>query len=620
MTAAALGLSPVPASAAELFGIQIPGTTKPVPAGALAYAPTINLDGADAGLLDALKEASLLVTDKDQGAADVAALAARARADHDRLLAALYAEAHYGATISIRIAGTPLEDMRGLSAEPAIDAHPIHVDIAIAPGPLFRFGAVQLAATRPHDDAPAMNPADYGIEPGAPARSTAIITAIERLQEAWRMRGFPLASVARKEIAADHARNLVDVDIAIDPGPPAVYGWVNVTGAKRIETGTIAAQSALKPGRRYDPRDLKRARERLRKLEGVESVRIIEGREVDASGGIPVTLEVSERKQRYIGATASMSTLDGGEARAYWGHRNLLGEGERLRVDAALGQIGNHGIDDTDLKLGAEFVKPGILDIDTDLFTEFRLEREHPDTYESRFVKGRVGLMRRMSETLSGSVALETRYEEIEDAFGRNQYLPVSMTGELVHDSRDNRLDPGSGYHATLTLKPTADALVHAAYVSGTASLATYRALQDDDRVVLAGRILGGFVAGATVADVPASERLHAGGGGSVRGYQYRSLGTLVDGRVVGGLALIGASMEARIRLGDRFGIVPFLDIAAVSHDTSLRFADSVYVGAGVGLRYYTALGPLRLDVAVPLGDHHGQSGYGIYLGLGQAF
>lgn len=609
------------ALAVDVFGVKLFDTGTVTPEGTIAYATALHIDEGEehAGLQVEMRASSLLATQEKDGAADIFALASRARADHERLIAALYAEARYGATIAIRIAGQPLEELRHDSIE-VTPGQAVAVDIDIHPGPSFQFGQITFDAAHSTEVAPDLTPSHYGLKSGDAARSTKIISAIDKLREAWRDHGYPLAQVVRKDISADHARSAVDLHVTIDPGPPAVYGWVNVTGASSLSTGTIADQSALEPGKRYDARDINKARDRLRKLESIESVRVVEGSQVDASGGIPMTLEVTERKPRYFGATASMSSLDGAELRAYWGHRNLFGEGERLRIDGAVSQLGEGSIEDSNFNVGAEFTKPGIIDVDTDLFTEFRIEREQPDTYESRFVKGRVGLVRRFSQQLSGTVAVEARYEQIDDVFGSSEYFPLSLTGELDYDTRDHKLDPTSGMHTTVLMRPTVDTLVETAYVSATASIATYAALNGNENIIFAGRFFGGLIAGSSLSDVPASDRFFAGGGSSVRGYEYRSLGPRIDGEIAGGLALIGGSAEARIRINDRFGIVPFIDAAAVSEDSAMSFSDGIYVGAGIGLRYYTSLGPLRLDVAIPLNDHPGQAGFGIYLGLGQAF
>ena len=300
--------------------------------------------------------------------------------------------------------------------------------------------------------------------------------------------------------------------------------------------------------------------------------------------------------------------------------RNLFGEGERLRVDGSVSQIGSKAIEDLEFDAGAVFSKPGILDIDTELFSEFRIKRERPDVFENRSALAKVGLSHTFSPALSGSLAAQGEFARIEDAYGVDDYVLLSAPGELFYDSRDNRLDPSSGISAMFHASPTVDVAGGAAFLATQVQIASYVSLGDSGRAVLAGRLIGGSVFGADLADVPATSRFFAGGGGSVRGYEFRSLGPAVNGDVVGGLSTAGASGELRLRVTEQFGIVPFVDVAIVSADSVPRFSEAVYVGAGVGVRYYTSLGPLRLDVAVPLTNRERQSDFGVYVGLGQTF
>ncbi|SDO10266.1 autotransporter secretion outer membrane protein TamA [Filomicrobium insigne] len=614
-----LMLSTVYAHAVDLFGVSLIGEQNAVPEGALAYTAAIEIDGEDRSLKDKLSQISLLVTNAKQGAADTGALAARAQADIEQLTAALYAEAHYGAKIDVRIAGIPLGTFNPDAIE-ATPSAPIVVQISIAPGPVFHFGQVAFTQTAPTRAQPPTEPEFYKLVRGAPARSDIIITAIDRFVEEWRRAGYPFARVAQKDIRADHARSMVDLHVAVDPGAPAVYGWISVVGTKDMSSDTIADQSALRPGQRFDPKDLKTTRERLRKLEAVESVRIVEGENVDASGGIPITLDVTERKPRFFGATAFVSTLDGAEVGAFWGHRNLFGEGERLRVDGSVSRLGADSIDQLQYNAGAVFSKPGILDIDTDLFLEFRFEREAPDTYDSYSGRIKGGLSRRFDDHLSGTIALEGRQAYVEDAFGDRDFTLISLPTEIDYDTRDNKLDPASGVHIFLRGAPTVDVAGGNAFVESRAQLASYLALTEERRAILAGRVVVGSVAGASLIDVPATSRFFAGGGGSARGYEYRSLGPEYRGEVTGGLALAEASAELRLRVTETIGLVPFIDVAAVSSESTFDFSDPLYVGAGIGLRYFSAIGPIRLDAAVPLTERDDRPGFGLYVGLGQAF
>lgn len=621
--ALALCLIPMllPASAVhavEVFGVRLFGA-EPVVDG-IPYSVALEFASDESDLSAPVTEASLLIAQQKSGAPDRAALIARARADGERLAAALQSEGRFGAKVRIEIDGVPLDEaLAALTDEPE-GTEPSAVRILIAPGPAFRLGDMSFTQTVPTPVEPPMAPQDYGLVAGEPARPAAISSAIGRIIEAWRAAGYPYASVAHKDISADHATNEVRIVLVIEPGDAAVYGWINVVGSHELSSAKVADYSALEPGRPFNPADLKRSRDRLRKLESIESVRIIEGETLGPDGGIPITLEVSERKPRYFGGTASVSTLDGGELNAYWGHRNLFGEGERLRVDATVSNIGVESVDRLQFGAGATYTKPGFLDIDTDLFAEFRVEREAPETYESLAGFVKLGVAHRFNTSLNGSVAMSARQTRIEDAFGTRSFSVLSLPADLVYDTRDNRMDPSRGVHSVSRIKPAFDVAGGNVYVASGTHLASYVAIDDDRRAILAGRIALESVAGASLADVPATDRLFAGGGGSVRGYEYRSLGPTEAGDVVGGLSLLSASLELRLRVTPAIGIVPFVDVATVSDDSIPSFSNATYVGAGIGLRYFTALGPLRLDVAVPLTETDNRDDFGVYVGLGQAF
>ncbi len=615
----AIAFAPAPASAAELFGVQLLGQKPADQTGNLRYNAEIIVENDTDGVKALLSATSLLVTDAKNGAADGFALLARAHSDEEQLRAALYTEARYAGKIEIFIEDRPLKDIDARTITGS-DDQPVAVKIRVSPGPEFRFGNVSIGQTRPTQTSPLLSPDIYKLNRGEPARSVLIVEAVDRLVENWRGSGYPFAQVAAKEISADHERGEVDVQITIDPGTPAVYGWINVVGAKGLNNETIAKQSALSSGERFDPNDLKRSRERLRKLESIESVRIIEGEAVDGGGGIPITLEVRERKSRYIGGTASVSTLDGAEVNAYWGHRNVFGGGERLKVDAGVSRLGAEAFEDLEFDAGAVFNKPGIYDIDTEYFAEFRLSRDNPEPYDAFSARLKSGVSHRFNDTTTGSVAIEFAQTRIEDAFGERDHSLFSTPADINYDGRDKRLDPASGLHALGRFTPVIDVASGEGFLAIDGHIAGYQALDSEDRIVLAGRIGGGSVAGASLTDVPTSYRFFAGGGGSVRGYEYRSLGPLMDGQLAGGLSFASASAELRLRVSQQFGIVPFIDVASVSENELPDFSDATYVGAGLGLRYYTSLGPLRLDVAVPLTEREDRNDFALYVGLGQAF
>jgi translocation and assembly module TamA len=575
---------------------------------------------ADKELTQALKNASALQRDADRPPPGTAGLIARARGDYGRLLAALYAEGYYGGTISIRVQGVEAETIR-----PDVELpDPVPVVIAVEPGPLFQFGDIRVEGL-PSDpmsgeDRRALNLDDWDFKRGATARSGVILTTEGRLADVWRQRGHPKAEVTSREITADHATRTVDVTLVVTPGPVAAFGMVGVTGTERMDPETVRYLTGIEPGEAYDPDTLERARERLQQVGVFSSVAVVEDPVVGADGILPVTFKVSERKRRVIGGGVSYSTTDGAELQAYWMHRNLFGHAESLRFDASVSRIGAESLEGLNYSFATTFRRPGVLTPNTDLTLLLGAKREFVDAYESRTFTAQAGFEHRFSERLTGKTALNVEKTYTEDAFGENQYLIVSLPSELDYDARDNKLDPTEGLRGTLNIEPLYDVQNGTMALAGRGSISAYRGFGERDRVVLAGRAALGTIVGASLSDIPATRRFYLGGGGSIRGYEYRSVGPRIGDEVIGGLSFWEASAEVRVRVTNTIGLVPFIDFGAAYEDSVPDFSEGIRMGAGIGLRYYTALGPLRFDVAVPLNPEDGDPAVAFYVGLGQAF
>ena len=140
------------------------------------------------------------------------------------------------------------------------------------------------------------------------------------------------------------------------------------------------------------------------------------------------------------------------------------------------------------------------------------------------------------------------------------------------------------------------------------------------ERVVVAARARFGTILGSTVDQIAPSRRFYAGGGASVRGYGYQAIGPRYgeDDDPVGGKSLAEFSLEGRIRFGN-FGVVPFVDAGNISTSFLPRFRD-LRVGAGLGVRYYSNFGPIRVDVGTPINPQSGDPKIAVYVSLGQAF
>lgn len=622
----AAGLCAQPVLGFELFGIRFFGGDESADAEAVIADPrTYQLTfetGADAALDEALRAASSLWADRESPASGVPGLLAKARGDYARLTAALYNQGHYGGAISI------LVDGREASAIPP-DAQlnePAAVTVRINPGRQFIFGTLDIRNRAPATADPGDQvdpPEDQGFAPGLVARATAITRAEQLLVQAWRQQGYAQAEIGSRDVVADHATGTLDVRITVAPGRYATIGPVSVEGTENMNPDFVARQTGLTPGTEYDPDDIALARQRLARLDVFRSLRIEAASAINPDSTLPFTVIVQEQALRRFGVGATFSTLDGLGVEGFWLHRNLFGEAERLRLDAKVAGIG-WPVDTAqfDYAFGGTFTKPGILTPDTDLVAAIAAQRTVLPLYTETSANGKLGLSHLFTDQISAEAGVQFKHSLFENdlTFGNRNFTTAGLYGAGTFDNRDSQLDPTQGFYVSGTIDPVYEFEYQNAIVRATAEARTYFAFGPEANFILAGRVRAGGLAGPALSQIPPDMLFFAGGGGSVRGYGYRSIG--VDngmGGVTGGRYLLEASVEARARFNEEWGAVAFVDGGYVAADT---FPDlnQLRLGAGLGVRYHTALGPIRLDVAIPLNKRPGDPGYALYVGIGQAF
>lgn len=604
------------AAAFEIFGIKLWGSSNDEDADIvdpLRYAVTIEAPDADKDLVKRIENASTLKADEERPVSGSLGLLAKARSDREQLVAALYADARYEGVVTITIQGKLLDDLPP-DAEFS-GPQPIPVVISIAAGPKFTLGDIRLEG-----DAAGLMSADFGLIAGGDAGSGAVLKAEALIVRALKQEGRPLAKVTDRQIVADHATATLDVTLTVAAGPVAGYGDTTVEGTEKVDRDFTEYMTGLKRGRQYSPEEIDDARDRLLALEVFNSVTLKEADSLDADGNIPIGVQVSERKPRYFGIGGTVSNTEGLGLEGYWGHRNLFGRAEKLRIDGKISGIGSNDLSQLNYNAGIMFEKPGVIGPASKFLASVKTVFEHPDAYDHFSLKGSTGLSYELDkrQTVSAEVALD--YSRITDAFGKHKYLIASIPLQYVFDNRDNRLNPTKGFRLLAYAEPSYDILSGAAFVKLKGEGSAYQSLDTASKFVLAERVAVGSIVGTSLEHVPADRRFYSGGGGSVRGYAYQGIGPKdFTGQPIGGLSFFETSVEMRIAITDTIGIVPFVDAGTVSTKVFPDFSD-VKVGAGVGLRYLTPFGPLRIDAAVPLNRDPGDPHFGIYAGIGQAF
>ncbi|HMN72766.1 MAG TPA: BamA/TamA family outer membrane protein [Rhodoblastus sp.] len=625
----------------DFFGLfGAPEQATPTPNG-IAYDVAFDGVGDDSRLSEALKDASNVWRLRLQPPSSGVSLSRRVVSDFPDLANALWASGYFDASVSVTVAGVAVTpegsgaDAAGKAAEASRGTALVPIRYTIAPGPLYQLRNVVIydARTKGLMDPALIDRARMNADPVGPARAATVRSTQTVWIDQLRAQSYPLAKVVDMQPVVDHRAHVMDVAVTIDPGPRAGIGAVTVKGSPGVDPRVISSFIYLEEGEPYSPKRILDTRNSVSQIEAIGGVRVEDGERLDANGNLPILVETSERKRHAVALAAMYSNVDGPSVRASWTDRNLFGGAERLRLDAQAGVATIGGASQfTGLssfawrnvvgRVGASFVKPALGGTRNDLLVDVAAIRESTDYYYASYLNAQVALRHRFSEYLSAQIGVEAEAGRTVDLWGGHDYSLLGAPIAINYDSTDSKLAPTQGVRATLRVAPYIKALPHGlTMVQSKAQVSTYYAIDEEARYILAGRIGAGSTVGASIADVPANRRFFVGGGGSVRGYRYRSLSPHngFDGPT-GGLSYLEASLEARIRVTETIGIVPFVD-AGSAYDTAFpNFKSSLRESVGLGLRYFTPIGPIRIDFAVPIARRQGESKFGVLIGVGEAF
>jgi translocation and assembly module TamA len=564
------------------------------------YTVTISVKG-DSDLENRLRDSSALVAEAERPPPTELALRRRVDQDSEQLRQVLRAEGYYAGTLDARL---------------ALDRQPAEVRIEVEPGPRYKLDRVSLI--RPDGrslDKPKIGLEKIGLELGQPARSSDILEAERQIALRLAERGYPLAGVPDRKAIVDHADRTMSVTYVVDTGPRAPFGEVELTGNDELDDSYVMNRLSWKPGDRFDWRELEETRKRLIRSELFTSVKIVPATELAPDGTIPILIEIAERKTRSVSATVNWSSSEGFGAEASWEHRNLAGHAERLETTLRLSQVL--------IGANAALRLPDAVRPDLDVVAGAGIEREETEAFTARRISATGGVEQRFSSSLTAGLGLSVGLEQEDDDQGENTFTLLGAPAYLRYDGTDDPLDPTEGARASAAVTPYYALFAETDYFLRSESVASaYYAIDEAARYVLAARGRLGSIWGAGREELPASVRFYAGGGGSVRGYGFQELGPLdEDNDPLGGRSVIEFGGEMRIRVTETIGVVPFVEGGNVYVDMlpELYSADFRYA-AGLGLRYYTAIGPLRLDVAVPLDRRETDDPFQFYISLGQAF
>ncbi len=550
-----------------------------------------------------------------------ARLAAQARADEELLQRMLRVYGYFDAQV-IRTVIAPEEREDG-------EADSSTARFEIIPGNRFTVGTVDtadLASTGPDFD---MLRGAYGVFPGDDISIDAISDERYDLDLALGENGYPFAEIGEPSLLVDHERQEGDVTLPVTPGGKYNFGMVVSQQDDFLSGRHLARIARFEPGETYNRSDASDLRRAILATGLVGSVTVTPVEVAPPADGEPGTVDMqvdlTEAPLRTIAGSLGYGTEEGFRVAASWEHRNLFPPEGMLRVRGVAGT--------QEQLLGVTFRKNNFKGRDRILTVDAFASTLDYDAYDARAVS-LVANYERVSTLLfqkpfswGVGVELVATGEREADANGvlgvRETYLIAAIPLHAQIDTTNDLLDPTEGFRVGGRVSPEISDRrgTQGFYVRNQADASYYK--QVGENVVLAGRTRISSIPGTSVANVAPSRRIYAGGGGSVRGYGYREIGPRNDvGDPTGGLSAVEFSLEARVKTGlldGALGFVPFIDAGSVSEDAMPGFGNMKF-GAGLGLRYDTNFGPIRLDVAVPLNPGPNDAPVAVYVALGQAF
>jgi translocation and assembly module TamA len=442
--------------------------------------------------------------------------------------------------------------------------------------------------------------------------ATAVMDEQQRILDWLTRQGYPFPKLVRRAVNVDRTQKVVDVELVIDPGAKAFFSETMVEGLDELPDTFIHRQLPWKPGDRYDVKEVSDFERTLLESGLFKSVRVEPQEPAAMTNAIPVTVRVSERAKRTIRFGVSYSDI-GPEGRIYWEHRNLFGSGERLETSLTWSPIEVLG--------SVTLTRYGFLRANQSLVLNLEVADESPDAYDAKKVRGRGMVFRDFSSQVQAGAGIGAKHARVEQFDSKEYYNYLIFPLQATYDSSNDRLNPVRGQRIFAYTSLYDELTGGKSFFKSAVEGRHYAMLWTRYRLSSALRLTLGSIDGAAVESVAADERFYAGGGGSIRGYEYQSVGQQINGDPVGGDKLLEFSTELRLRPGKRFGYVAFIDGGTVYNERFDDYNRSLRYGAGVGLRWFSTIGPLRVDFAYPLNpDSNHKERLQFYISLGQAF
>lgn len=576
----------------------------PLIASASGISYEVEFEGLDdSKALKEIRLASHLTSLKKRPPASINALRYRADSDIPSLVKILQAHGYYEGKVTIQV-----HEAFGQ----------VNVIVRINPGPRYQLDSFAIhlycQSQETENTCCQINLEEIGIRLNKPVQTDSILQAelavLHKLSEC----GYPLAKIENREVIVDGETKQVHVKLAVKTGDKIEFGPSTLVGPKKVKPRFIEQKIEWTEGEEYDSRLVDKTQTALIDTGLFSSVLITHEESPSSTGRIPLKIEVHETKYQSVNIGVSYQTVFGPGITFGWENRNVGGMGRTLRFQGDVTRISQTGV--------ATYLHPDFNRIGQNMIAQAEAAHEDIYAYSMRSYSLMDRFERIINRRLRGSLGLKGNRLYLTSSVQNGNYWLIEMPLYVRWSSSNSLLNPTRGGTIEYTTTPAFNSAdTSTIYLTQKFTGSVYKALDEKERVVIAQKLTLGFIYSNGLSAVPVCNRFLGGSEEDLRGYRYKSVSPLDHKKPIGGRSAIYYTFETRLRITEVIGLVPFFDLGHVSLSEYPTPHGKWYKSAGLGFRFFTFMGPFRVDLARPLDRRKGiDPHYKILVSIGQMF
>jgi translocation and assembly module TamA len=555
----------------------------------------------DEAALKSMLDVSDLVLLQNRPPASLNGLKYRISSDIPDLLKVLRAYGYYDAMIH-----TDLREESGRD---------VQVYLYIQPGEQYTIGSYEILKT--DCNSPLSLPWCTSLTPdnlGNPAISIDLVNTEQEILSELSRCGHPLASVESRKYTVDMKTKEMHTAICVNEGPLAKFGAANISGLHKVKRQFIEKKIMWDEGSTYNPVCIEETQKKLLNTKLFSSVLITHDKEINAAGELPMNIQLLEAKHRQFSLGAFYATVDGFGGNFSWANRNFRGEGQDLSLDGEFSMRFLAG--------SLVYKIPDFLKDDQSYKAIAAIERTNIYPYTSFAYRGANYFERKFNDKKNFIAGFEVEHINVSQSANNGTFLFASLPFMARFINADDLLNPTKGYTIVYQASPYLSLFDDRTCFIKQRLTTTFYVPMRNKKLIWAARAQFGSIAGANQKNIPIPILFLGASEDDLRGYRYLTVSPLnEDGQPLGGRSAIFLSAEARLRITELIGLVPFADFGTVTLNEYPTFDTKWYKSVGIGARFFTFFGPLRFDVGFPLDKRkHIDKSYRIYASVGQTF